>query len=117
MSRAWFALAVAGVLGLFYVGAGLRGGPTVGVAFGQDSNEPNIAARLKWEMLAGNAAGATPNNLKAAPPSRVYRSKIPGGWLVETYRPAFRDGLVAANGVGLAFVPDPEHKWDGNSLQ
>ena len=115
MSRAWFALAVAGVLGLFCAGAGLKDWAHAGgLAFGQEANDPNTAAKLKWEMLAGNAALTT--QFKAAPPSRVHRSKIPGGWLVETYRPSFRDGLLAANGVGLTFVPDPEHKWDGNSL-
>lgn len=36
----------------------------------------------------------------------VYRAKILGGWLV---------GLPGS-GQGTTFVPDPEHKWDGNSL-
>jgi hypothetical protein len=35
--------------------------------------------------------------------SRVYRSMVPGGWLV-----------FVQNGVasGLSFYPDPEHTWD-----
>lgn len=36
----------------------------------------------------------------------VYRTKVPGGWLV----------LVMQNTSGLTFVPDPDHKWDGASL-
>jgi hypothetical protein len=35
----------------------------------------------------------------------IYRAKIPGGWLV-AMRPNDQ----------LAFVPDPEHEWDGGSL-
>lgn len=34
-----------------------------------------------------------------------YRTKVPNGWLVMTPR------------GGLAHVPDPEHRWDGNSLR
>jgi hypothetical protein len=37
---------------------------------------------------------------------KIMRSKVPKGWLV-------------AEGVGkgtIAFVPDPNHEWDGNSL-
>lgn len=40
-------------------------------------------------------------------PARVSRAKIPGGWLL----------IVTSNsGGGLTFYPDPQHKWDGNSL-
>jgi hypothetical protein len=35
----------------------------------------------------------------------LWRSKVPGGWIIRL-----------AHGEGLAFYPDPEHKWDGNSL-
>ena len=37
---------------------------------------------------------------------RVWRAKVPGGWIVG--RPNADSGMV--------FVPDPEHKWEGNSL-
>lgn len=37
----------------------------------------------------------------------IYRAKVPGGWLVRT----------SATGDGIAFLPDPEHRWDGASLR
>ena len=40
--------------------------------------------------------------------ARVSRAKIPGGWLL----------IVTSNsGGGLTFYSDPQHKWDGNSLE
>lgn len=36
-----------------------------------------------------------------------WRAKIPGGWLV---RQQFDEG------VAMTFVPDPNHVWDGSSL-
>lgn len=41
------------------------------------------------------------------PRGYVYRTKIPGGWLVV---------VSQQEGCGATFVPDPEHRWDGNSL-
>jgi hypothetical protein len=40
-------------------------------------------------------------------PARLSRAKIPGGWLLFA--------LTNAGG-GLTFYSDPQHKWDGNSL-
>ena len=37
----------------------------------------------------------------------IARTKIPGGWLVQ---------IAIAAGVGITFVPDPKHEWDGTSL-
>jgi hypothetical protein len=34
----------------------------------------------------------------------ALRASVPGGW------------LVLIPGHGLAFVPDPMHSWDGNSV-
>lgn len=34
----------------------------------------------------------------------IYRAPVPGGW------------LVASQSGALAFVPDPEHTWDGASV-
>ncbi|MFY9727997.1 MAG: hypothetical protein WB579_00250 [Bryobacteraceae bacterium] len=48
-------------------------------------------AKLKFERLdAGGYAAA--------------RAKVPGGWLVTC-------------GTGVTFYPDPNHKWDGASLE
>jgi hypothetical protein len=112
MSRAWFVLAVAAVLGLFYVGAGMRddGSPDwcVGsIAFGQEA-----AKQMKWERIEGQSGG-----LVGERSPEVRRAKIPGGWLVESTRQAITGNSSGSGlGVGLTFVPDPEHKWDGNSL-
>jgi hypothetical protein len=106
-SRAWFALAVAGVLGLFYLAYGLQSGPAMGIAYGQEN-------KGKW--IAWEHSGVTPN---ANGPrfSRFYRTKVPNGWLVfVTAQNADTAGHPDPIAAGLAFVPDPEHKWDGNSL-
>ncbi len=54
---------------------------------------------FKWEQLKDETDGQ----------KRDYtqRAKIPGGWLVKS---------KYIHGVGLTFVPDPNHQWDGNSL-
>jgi hypothetical protein len=36
----------------------------------------------------------------------AWRSKVPGGWLI-----AVKEGTVT-----VTFFPDPEHQWDGGSL-
>jgi hypothetical protein len=58
---------------------------------------------LEWEELrAKNTLG----------PRNTYRTKIPGGWLVST-KEYDSDGV----GGGITFVPDPNHEWDGDSLE
>jgi hypothetical protein len=57
--------------------------------------------QLVWCNLNSSSAGGEFFNL-----GDVYRTKVPGGWLV----------LVTNNARGLMFYPDPEHKWDGGSL-
>jgi len=59
-------------------------------------------AKVEWEGIAHNLAYSNATQLFA-----LVRSKIPGGWLVAFY---------GHNIGGLTFVPDPNHKWDGNSL-
>ena len=38
---------------------------------------------------------------------KVYRAKVPGGWLVFTY--------WGSSFAGQAFYPDPNHQWDGTN--
>lgn len=54
---------------------------------------------LTFEEIPARYAGAAPGRMLAA------RAKVPGGWLVR----------LGSDGHA-AFVPDPEHKWDGSSL-
>jgi len=39
----------------------------------------------------------------------VMRSKVRGGWLVNV--------IIAQVGMGMTFYPDPDHAWDGSSIQ
>lgn len=34
----------------------------------------------------------------------MWRSEIPGGWLMATVK-------------GVTFIPDPNHVWDGSSIE
>jgi hypothetical protein len=36
----------------------------------------------------------------------AYRARVSGGWLV----------ALLSSGVAMAFYPDPEHTWDGGTL-
>lgn len=44
----------------------------------------------------------------------VYRCKIEGGWLVQMS--AVAEGMGPLKSLSLTFVPDPEHKWNGKSI-
>ncbi|HRF60695.1 MAG TPA: hypothetical protein PLH94_12395 [Fimbriimonadaceae bacterium] len=37
---------------------------------------------------------------------RAWRAAVPGGWLI-----------VTDHFAGMSFYPDPEHVWDGGSLE
>jgi hypothetical protein len=56
---------------------------------------------LTWEPL--EAGGP---RIGAAIP-HIGRTKILGGWLVMHF---------STDGSALTFVPDADHRWDGNSL-
>jgi len=107
-SRAWFVLAVASVLGLFYFGSGLRSGHSdadfsmSGAAYGKEGNKH----ALVWTELP---------SIGIVPGSAIHRTKVSGGWLVFGTIPSIRNGEPVAS--GLTFVPDSEHKWDGTSLK
>jgi hypothetical protein len=65
-------------------------------------------AKLKWELIeTGDEVFL------------IKRAKIPGGWLVwaaENEEPEEDEPCTLATAAGLTFVPDPTHRWDGNSL-
>jgi len=76
---------------------------------------------LKLEKLESD------RNFKAegpegAPVFNIYRTKIPGGWLVLMRQHDFQfESVSDTYGYGwgyggMTFVPDPDHKWDGSSL-
>ncbi len=55
---------------------------------------------LTWEALRNDGARQAYKF--------TFRSKVPGGWLV--------GASYTTEGIGLTFLPDPNHEWDGNSL-
>ena len=62
-----------------------------------------------WEELEPRVSYLSGKVGKAAP---LYRAKVPGGWIV-----CLLAGVPQGGGAGgLAFLPDPSHKWDGSSL-
>jgi hypothetical protein len=72
-----------------------------------------IMAKIAWEKLDAEVDGKKTN-------SKVWRSKVPGGWLVRIHSikeeaGSDQPGISWAYG-GLTFLPDPGHTWDGNSL-
>ena len=63
------------------------------------------------------------------PVFNIFRAKIPGGWLVcmEQYNYDWQNSGSSPNyggwgygygwGYGgMTFIPDPNHEWDGNSI-
>jgi len=58
----------------------------------------------EWEHIICSHAGLA---------THLYRTKVPGGWLVQV------QNYVSSMGShigGLTFYPDPQHEWDGNSM-
>ncbi len=101
---------------------------------------------LKWELLSceykinphRTITSGKDNELDAP---WMYRSKVPGGWLIMMFEHKVDTGYLEKEdlrywneehgwldyetrgsygwGVGLSgvtFVPDPMHRWDGDSL-
>jgi len=63
-------------------------------------------SKLDWEFIEQNNKPISASEQG----SYTRRVKIPGGWLVESViRGMVSDGI--GYGLGLTFVPDPEHKW------
>jgi hypothetical protein len=49
----------------------------------------------------------------------LYRTKIPGGWLVLMRNfdlGGYSDGGYGWGYGGATFIPDPDHTWDGSSI-
>ena len=98
--RFWKCAAVTAIGVGIYIGHGLHGSPNIDTGRAAYAVEPQekpgkAKATLTWQNIED--VGSTSN----------FRSKIPGGWLVN---------IVGRQGVGLTFVPDSEHKWDGTSV-
>lgn len=51
--------------------------------------------RLEWKAIAS----------KGGPKKIFFRTPVPGGWLIST-----------AEGESLTFLPDSDHRWNGDSL-
>lgn len=62
---------------------------------------------LDFQRLRLAYNGKSENPLKRLV-TRLYRARVPGGWLVAT---SGGQGLS-----GVTFYPDPRHEWDGGSL-
>lgn len=65
---------------------------------------------LKWEKLASDL------KMGHFEPA-VWRVKVPGGWLVMIAEWNIESNLRAVDvATSMTFIPDPEHEWDGDSL-
>lgn len=60
---------------------------------------------LAWEVIEGVVA-VGPDGTESALSSRSWRCRVPGGWLVQMTE-SHNNGV----GMGLTFVPDPDHTW------
>ena len=90
---------------------------------------PTCNPKLEWERLNSDV-----------PSLFVYRAKVPGGWLLcagsppassfgatsigpdpfgkgDGFHDPFQGAPDAQHAQGVAFYPDPEHEWNGGSLQ
>ncbi len=103
----WKVVAVLLVAGLFYTAHALREAfdsarepPWVSEAQGAPRGAGNA---LRWETIA-REGNSTEYDV------HTKRARVPGGWLV--WHGEIRAGK---SGAGMAFLPDPEHRWDGTS--
>ena len=68
--------------------------------------------KVKWEQIESIESSPRFNQRSPSRRGELYRAKVPGGWLVLwDLEPSHEAGAG-----GLTFYPDPDHKWDGNSL-
>ena len=99
-SRAWFVLVVGVLLSLFYLGHSPGQLP---VSTAVSAEEPGKGAALKFQTIVSSDGEMM-----------VRRAKVPGGWLVTAATSRVFGNNV--DGVGLTFVPDAKHEWNGSSL-
>ena len=65
-----------------------------------------MAKKLRWERVSETWGG------RKSPVCSTWRAPVHGGWLVTVWAgPNAVDTNKHANGGGLTFVPDPEHRW------
>ncbi|MHA1309271.1 MAG: hypothetical protein ACTSSB_17050 [Candidatus Heimdallarchaeota archaeon] len=62
--------------------------------------------KLDWEVIERNQMFPKHSNHK----DMIRRAKVPDGWLIESVK-RFVDREQAGYGVGLTFIPDPNHEW------
>lgn len=63
---------------------------------------------LVWEPLSiAHGSSADPSNATEFLSITMYRTKVPGGWLLMT---------KVTHGVSVTFFPDASHSWDGRTL-
>jgi hypothetical protein len=62
------------------------------------------APELVWEKLESKRGEQSWRHLDW----EVHRAQVPGGWFVLTR-------TEGAAPQGIAFYPDPQHRWDGGS--
>jgi len=81
--------------------------PTIKDALAQDNDNAQAAVESQpaRRQLAFNRL---PTNSQS---HWIERAKIPGGWLVTSGRPYDEKPIVS-----ITFVPDPNHEWDGKSI-
>jgi hypothetical protein len=77
---------------------------------GVAAQEAKVASPKTDETLRFKSIDTTiPYDKRGA--NRIFRAKIPGGWLV-MLSPAGMD----VHAEDITFVPDQEHDWDGHSI-
>jgi len=62
---------------------------------------------FNWERIKTDTG--EPGFMGIKPERYIYRAKVLGGWLV---------GIPGSDGSwSITFYPDPDHQWDGNTLE
>ena len=70
---------------------------------------------LTWEMVRTRRRYLGASGYRYEVDDPIWRARIDAGWLVKTVEGD--QGLNATGngtGVGLTFVPDPEHQWEAD---